>query len=514
MLTKFQTATVRNLASLREETAHLDDQIRASSPEMSKLKESLLSIDERIEASDVKVREVEQRVFSSFCKSIGVRHVREYEDGQLKMTQEFAEKRMQLETAQAKLLNQLDFEKGKCHATEERLKKLSATIAADEAALEQLNVEKADIETTSEALLKEVDEMTARLQVVKHAVAEKAAVVASMKKEIQRLNKETEGCAKSIAAKDLQIAKLCVDKFSIFRKCKLEEIDLPLLDGSLADISLDQLETAQQNDTDSMDVDEDGGTQTSRMIVQKIRVDFSGLKSTHKEDGSDEAELAFQETLASLSSEIERIAPNMRAIDKLDEVEHKLKDTAKEFDSARKEAKTAKDAFAKVKQERYDLFHNAYTHIRDNIDPIYKELTKSKTFPLGGTAYLSVEDSEEPYNDGIKYHAMPPMKRFRDMELLSGGEKTVAALALLFAIHSYQPAPFFVLDEVDAALDNTNVAKVANYIRRHASDTFQFIVISLKNTFYEKAEALVGIYKDQQRASSRVLTLELDGFLD
>jgi structural maintenance of chromosome 1 len=57
------------------------------------------------------------------------------------------------------------------------------------------------------------------------------------------------------------------------------------------------------------------------------------------------------------------------------------------------------------------------------------------------------------------------MKRFRDMDLLSGGEKTVAALSLLFAIHSYHPAPFFVLDEVDAALDNVNVAKVSNYIR-------------------------------------------------
>ena len=114
---------------------------------------------------------------------------------------------------------------------------------------------------------------------------------------------------------------------------------------------------------------------------------------------------------------------------------------------------------------------------------------------------------QEPYLAGIKYHAMPPMKRFRDMDQLSGGEQTVAALALLFAIHrcglsprvhlicridqadlsclslalvSFQPAPFFVLDEVDAALDNTNVARVARYLREHCSDSVQFIVISLK----------------------------------
>ncbi len=77
----------------------------------------------------------------------------------------------------------------------------------------------------------------------------------------------------------------------------------------------------------------------------------------------------------------------------------------------------------------------AFKHISERIDPIYKELTQSRTFPLGGTAYLSLEDGEEPYNEGIKYHGMPPMKRFREMEQLSGGEKSVAALALLFAVH-------------------------------------------------------------------------------
>ena len=106
------------------------------------------------------------------------------------------------------------------------------------------------------------------------------------------------------------------------------------------------------------------------------------------------------------------------------------------------------------------------------------------------------------------------MKRFRDMEQLSGGEKTIAALALLFAIHSYQPSPFFVLDEVDAALDNTNVAKIANYIRSHASESFQFIVISLKGSLYERSNSLVGIYRDQDVNSSRTLTLDVSNLSD
>lgn len=79
----------------------------------------------------------------------------------------------------------------------------------------------------------------------------------------------------------------------------------------------------------------------------------------------------------------------------------------------------------------------AFNHISSNIDKNYKQLTKSNTHPLGGTAYLNLENEDDPYLHGIKYTAMPPTKRFRDMDQLSGGEKTVAALALLFSIHRY-----------------------------------------------------------------------------
>jgi structural maintenance of chromosome 1 len=116
---------------------------------------------------------------------------------------------------------------------------------------------------------------------------------------------------------------------------------------------------------------------------------------------------------------------------------------------------------------------------------------------------------------------MPPGKRFRDTEQLSGGEKTMAALALLFAIHryfntynsSYQPSPFFVLDEVDAALDNTNISKLTSYLCKRSDpeshDACQFIVISLKHSFYENAQGLVGVWRDQQVSGSRVLTIKV-----
>ncbi|PWA78512.1 structural maintenance of chromosomes (SMC) family protein [Artemisia annua] len=200
---------------------------------------------------------------------------------------------------------------------------------------------------------------------------------------------------------------------------------------------------------------------------------------------------------------------------------HKNRIDAKEM----KGSEYAQQGFGKlVRDRRLSCFMDAFNHISGNIDKIYKQLTKSSTHPLGGTAYLNLENVDEPFLHGIKYSTMPPTKRFRDMELLSGGEKTVAALALLFSIHSYKPSPFFILDEVDAALDNLNVAKVAGFIRSKScggerasqdfleGNGFQSIVISLKDTFYDKAEALVGVYRDSERGCSRTLTFDLTSY--
>ena len=171
------------------------------------------------------------------------------------------------------------------------------------------------------------------------------------------------------------------------------------------------------------------------------------------------------------------------------------------------------EEFEKVKDEHTEICGSfaearAIDHMSQHIDRIYKDLTMGPNQPIGGSAFLTIHDQEEPYLHGIKFTAMPPSKRYRDMEQLSGGEKTLAALALIFAIHSYRPSPFFVLDEVDAALDNQNVAKVsprvafvyngwasynhvshvqvANYIKKKSmessdisGDIFQSIVISL-----------------------------------
>jgi structural maintenance of chromosome 1 len=201
--------------------------------------------------------------------------------------------------------------------------------------------------------------------------------------------------------------------------------------------------------------------------------------------------------------------PTIQASEAFSAVTQRLKDGNVDYDKAKEKATKAAKAFQKIKTKRTKRFEQAFNHIDEALKTIYTDMTKSSKHPLGGKAYLSLDDTEEPYKGGMKFNAMPPMKRFRDMEQLSGGEKTVAALSLLFSIHSYHPAPFFVMDEVDAALDNVNLRKVCNYISQRSRSDFQCIVISLKDMFYEHSQSLVGICRDVGSNSSRTLTLDL-----
>lgn len=227
-------------------------------------------------------------------------------------------------------------------------------------------------------------------------------------------------------------------------------------------------------------------------------------------------------------------SPNVKqANEAFTNITQKLKDSGIDFDKAKDTARKATAEFQRIKNQRSKRFLDAFNHIDEALKTIYTDMTRSSKHPLGGNAYLSLDDTEEPYKGGLKFNAMPPMKRFRDMEQLSGGEKTVAALALLFAIHSFHPAPFFVMDEVDAALDNSeffcflprtlwsayfssspfsllvNLRKVCNYIQQRSQKDFQCIVISLKDMFYERSQSLVGICKDVGTNSSRTMTLDL-----
>lgn len=491
---------------IKEELKHVERELKKLSPELKKAQNSYSKLSSQIAELQSAIDSAEDGVFASFCSQIGVKNVREYEERQLKVAEEESQARLRFDQQVARLTHQSQFEEEQLKLTQSRLLTLRNTAEDEQRKVAELEEKKRTIQVEIAEAQEGIAQLREMLQGLNDVLEEKNKHVDQAKKTYTKAAKILDQALKEIGLKNDEIEKLALERSATYRKCRLEDIKLPLLEGNLKNVPMEE----NLREEVAMDVDDDDGTQQPRQVQDHgIEVDFDSLTEEERADNSLETIAEFDAQIAKLNGEIERMAPNLKAIEKLDDVEAKLADTEKEADKARKDSKNARDQFNDVKRKRCELFNKAYNHISDCIDQVYKDLTKGKASPMGGVAYLSLEDSEEPYNAGIKYHAMPPMKRFRDMEQLSGGEKTVAALALLFAIHSYQPAPFFVLDEVDAALDNTNVAKIANYIRSQASDSFQFIVISLKGSLYERGNSLVGIYRDQDVNSSRTLTLDL-----
>jgi len=257
--------------------------------------------------------------------------------------------------------------------------------------------------------------------------------------------------------------------------------------------------------------DEDGDSAEEKAEKASVETEDTNAREARLE--REKMLKAVTANIKLLEEELEKMQPNMKAEERFADVSQRLKSTDVKLSKARQQSREVELSFEETKRHRYEMFMEMFEHVSSTIDKVYRELTKSKKHPLGGNAYLSLDNNDEPYLGGIKYNAMPPTKRFRDMDQLSGGEKTVAALALLFAIHSFHPAPFFVMDEVDAALDNVNVHKVSSYIQRHSSN-LQCLVISLKDNFYSRAEALVGIYREVPQNCSRTLTLDLSAYTD
>ncbi|GKZ67040.1 structural maintenance of chromosomes protein 1 [Aspergillus niger] len=505
-------ALERNLESKHSELDFVKRQLEDVRPKYVERQELLEELDQTIATSQETVSSVEDEVYKKFCKRLGYSNIREYEVQQGSLQEEAAQKKLEFTTQKSRIENQLSFEKQRLQATADRVAGLQAQQQRDEQLIEELQAEQESIRNQLDEFEAELDILREKLEKQKEAYAQSAENLAQHRRELQKRSREVEGTIKNINALEAEIRRNSSSRYALLRRCKLEDIDIPLTEDSnpLDQLPIDEL--VQAADPDAMDVDEDGaGSGGQAFMVQDygIEVDFDSLGETLKEESDEKLEEELLEKVRSLNSELDKMAPNTRAMERLESVENKLKATEKDFEDSRKHARRTKDDFEDVMHKRSDLFNKAFSHISEQIGPIYRELTKSTNYPLGGQAYLDIEDSDEPYLDGIKYHAMPPLKRFRDMEHLSGGEKTMAALALLFAIHSYQPSPFFVLDEVDAALDNTNVARIANYIHDHAAPGMQFIVISLKNGLFQNSEALVGIYRDQVENSSKSLTLDL-----
>ena len=553
-----------NIKKLRQQVSKLEDD----------LKEAQKGADEaekHVEAAKAAVTAAEEAHLQPFRQRTGLTDLKAYDQAMGKSRENFLESKRILKEHMEQLKQKKVYEEAR--DVQKPITRIEARISERREALDASQAKQFDLERDIEEARKQlqkakeaVSELEAEEKEMADQVQEKQQVFDKAKGAAKKAGQE---CTKQENALERLRGKL----HETLQKARVEEVELPMKgedDEEIEEEENSDDEEDMEEDSDENSEGSDEGRQTRRKRKSKPKgkrskkrrksdegsqesgqatssqtsssvsqpltqhfsqaenavvvrdrqkaasVDFSDLpkdlKKPHNEKEERKVRKAFDDKIAQLNTEIESMTPNMKAAEAFDAVSNKCKENAADYEKVKSEASKAAQEYERIRAKRSQLFLDAFEHIDNALKTIYTDMTKSSKHPLGGNAYLSLDDTEEPYKGGLKFNAMPPMKRFRDMEQLSGGEKTVAALSLLFAIHSFRPAPFFIMDEVDAALDNVNVLKVCNYIRRRSRSDFQCIVISLKDLFYEQADALVGICRDAGMNSSRTLTLDCTQF--
>lgn len=195
---------------------------------------------------------------------------------------------------------------------------------------------------------------------------------------------------------------------------------------------------------------------------------------------------------------------NVNAIEEYKRVKERYEFLTAQMDDLNKAQESLIEIIEEMTAKMTKNFLEKFKIIRENFNHTFKELFG------GGVADLKLE-GEDVLNSGIEIIVQPPGKKLQALTLLSGGERGLAAIALLFAILKMKPTPFCVLDEIEAALDDANVNRYAGFLRKYASDT-QFITITHRKGSMAVADALYGVTMEE-KGISKMLSLKLNGGL-
>ena len=212
---------------------------------------------------------------------------------------------------------------------------------------------------------------------------------------------------------------------------------------------------------------------------------------------------SLMETLRVIEENMRQLEPvNMRALEEYEHQEERKKKLEEDIKKLREQKRNLNKVAREIAKKKKDRFYEVFNEINQNFKEIYARLSE------GGEASLELENPEDPFAGGLNIKVRPRGKKTLNLSSLSGGEKSMASLALIFAIQRYDPSPFYVLDEVDMFLDNINAEAVSRMIKENSSYA-QFILISLRKVTLKEADHIYGVTLREDGISEIVGTVDL-----
>ncbi|MFB6080184.1 MAG: chromosome segregation protein SMC [Haloferacaceae archaeon] len=462
-------------AEIREVDGRIDDAREREADAGERVREvesGIEDVEGEIEATEERIDELEAEIAELEDERASVdEEMSDVEEGLSAAQADLAEVESEIESVKEDLADSKVPElTERADGIRDEIRELEERAADLDARRNELDVEKeyaeeavADLEATVERAKERaaeaeerVEELDARIAEREEDLEEKRAAVAELEEELADLKAEREELQADLReareARDEQAERV--------RSAEADLEDLEERDERLA-WEIDQLE-AEVGDYDPDEIPD-----------------------------HDEVESEIER----LEAEMEALEPvNMLAIDEYDEVEDALEDLQERRDTLVEEREGIEERIDRYESRKRETFMDAFEAIDEQFRDVFARLSD-------GTGELHLEDEADPFEGGLTMKARPSDKPVQRLDAMSGGEKSLTALAFVFAIQRHSPAPFYALDEIDAFLDAENAERVGEMVDDLAGDA-QFLVVSHRSALLERSERAIGVTMQDDNVSA------------
>ncbi len=375
---------------------------------------------------------------------------------------------------------------------------------------ERLNRELLDLTIKRNSVMKDIEQTNDKIRI---ANDEKSALISSKvsrldeirnyesrildyQDKIKEYEKETE--ENKAASEDLEaeIANLIKKRKDTEQNVKTSQDSVKDVRDSL--LKLTNLHAKAQSGYENTDAELE---EIIDHLWEEYELTYTDAKEDRRLDDFDKT--AAAKRIGELRRKIKNLGNiNIDAIEEYKDVKERTDFLTEQIDDLNKSKRELNGIITEMTAVMKQRFSEQFAKINQSFNSVFSELFG------GGRAKLSLSDPDNVLESGIDIEAQPPGKKLQSLMLLSGGEKALSAIALLFAILKVRPTPFCVLDEVEAALDDVNVYRFAAYLKQYSKNT-QFVVVTHKRGTMEAANMLYGVTM-QEKGVSKLLSLNID----
>lgn len=503
-----------SLFGKRQLLIEIKKEIPSNQKELDDLSNKISEYESLISKIDLKVLSDKGRMLVNDLNNIE-KQISQFEYERVKANDEIEKTRHLIQDVAAES-NQLDNDKniiseqlaemqGQKFRAESQLNILEEENRKAEMQFNQLVAEKNEIKVSLERKLGEARNLQNTINQSEENIKTIDGSILSRKDDIEFARKEISEIDTKVIEQDKEVTGLENNKQTLHEELEKVEKEYETLraEGSSIETTINEIRIEKDN---LLDANRDLEIKLSEYEIKKnnliehINEEYSIKIERKKFDDNESFEFETHKTeVHELRQKIRNLGPiNLLAYSEFEEERDRLEFLSKQRDDLVESEKDILKTIDEINQTAQAQFAETFNQIRENFIRVFRSL-----FDPGDEADLRLEEGADPLEGKIEIIAKPKGKRPTSIELLSGGEKTLTAIALLFAIYLVKPSPFCILDEIDAPLDDANIDRFTRLIKEFSQNT-QFIVVTHNKRTMEAADTLYGVTMQEEGVSKLV----------